>query len=175
MRSAAVFAVIALLSACGKPDAPKNATNAVSSTPAAPPTKADCPADGMWAECSVVYRLERSGVAPKIDSTAKPSEAALGGRTLMLKVGLSAELEVHLYPDSTARAAAGARLDRLAFVNGVANQSIKRERTLVESANLIAMLTSINPRQRERVYNALAAGPPQPEQAQTMKPVKSKP
>lgn len=176
MRLAVLVGVSALLVACGKPDASKNATSAAPpATAATPATKEACPSDGTWSECSVIYRLERSGVAPKNDSTAEVSEKTLGGRTLLLKIGLSAQLEAHIYADSAARAADGAKLDRKAFVDGVATQSIKRERTLIESANLIAMLTSINPRQRERVYNALAAGPPQPEQPQTMKPVKSKP
>ena len=111
----------------------------------------------------MLYRLERAGLMPKIDSAAKPSEKALGGRPLMFKIGMSAQLEVRLYPDTASRVADGAKLDRKEFVNGTATQTIKRERTLIESANLIGMLTSINPRQRERVFDALTAGPPQPE------------
>src|SRR5689334_8245190 len=39
-----------------------------------------CPATGQWAECSVLYRLDRSGLAPHIDSTGTASEKALSGR-----------------------------------------------------------------------------------------------
>lgn len=109
----------------------------------------------------MVYRLERAGLAPKIDSTAKP-DAALGGLPLMIKIGLSAQLEVHLYADSAARVAGTAGLDRTQFVSGTQPQTIKRERTLIESANLVGLLTSINSHQRERVSDALTAGPPQP-------------
>ena len=80
----------------------------------------------------------------------------------MVKIGLSAQLEVHVYPDSAARIADAAKLDRSQFVSGAAEQTIRRERTLIESANLLAMLTSINSHQRERVSDALTAGPPQP-------------
>jgi hypothetical protein len=45
----------------------------------------------------------------------------------------------------------------------VRTQTIKRERTLIESGNLIGLLTSINAHQRERVSDALMAGAPQPD------------
>ena len=164
--------------ACGKRDVPQPANATPPATAAAAPTDANaCPQTGAWAECSVIYRLERAGLAPKIDSTAKPSERTLGGTPLMLKIGLSAQLELHLYPDSASRVAAAAKVDRKEFVSGTAPQTIKRERTLIESANLIGLLTSINAHQRERVSDALIAGPPQPEQAkqpQVLSPVKSR-
>lgn len=161
--------------ACGKTETPRavdsfKVVEAPASTGAPGP---DCPPNGAWAECSVIYRLQRAGVAPKIDSTGKPREKALGGTPLLLRIGLSAQLEVHLYPDSAARVAAGATLERAELVNGTASQTIKRERTLIESANLIALLTSINAHQRERVSDALMAGPPQPERPQMLNPVKS--
>jgi len=109
----------------------------------------------------VLYRLERAGLAPRLDSTAKPREAALGGTGLVVKIGLTALLEVHLYPDSAARAAAVRALDPSQFVSAAQPQTIKRERTLIESVNLVALLTSINDHQRERVSDALTAGPPQ--------------
>ena len=109
-----------------------------------------------------MYRLERAGLAPTIDSTAKPEESKLGGLPLLLKIGRNAQLEVHLYADSAARVAATAALDKSQFVGGTQSQTIKRERTLIESANLVGFLTSINAHQRERVSDALTAGPPQP-------------
>jgi hypothetical protein len=118
-----------------------------------------------------MYRLTRAGVAPQADSTA-PTEKALGGRTMMIRVGRSAVLEIHLFDDSTARAASVAKLNRSDFVSGTAAQTIKRERTLIESANLVGFLTSINARQRERVSDALLAGPPQPPKAQMLPAVR---
>jgi hypothetical protein len=108
------------------------------------------------------YRLERSGLAPKIDSTAPPSETQFTGKRIMLKIGRSAELEVYLYADSAARIADEQRLDRARFVNATAPQTIARERTLIESANVLGFLTSLNSHQRERVSDAITAGAPQP-------------
>jgi hypothetical protein len=160
--------------ACGKAEAPRAAE---SSAPAAPQASAAagsaCPADGLWAECSVTYRLARAGLAPTTDSSAERSEKGLAGRPMLLKIGLSAHLELYLYADSAARAADAAKLDRASFISGNAPQTIKRERTLIESANLIAFLTSINAHQRERVSDALSAGPPQPTAPATLKPVVS--
>lgn len=157
-----LLAVLSVLVACGKSDAPPAQAAAAASVAATHDSAGGCPANGAWAECSVMYRLERAGLAPKVDSGAKSAEAALGGSPLLLKIGLSAQLEVRLFADSAARVAAGAKLDRTQFVNGTAQQTIKRERTLIESANLIGILTSINSHQRERVSDALTAGPPQP-------------
>jgi hypothetical protein len=154
---------IGVVVACGKSNAPASRDSA------APPAAAisaesagGCPATGAWAECSVVYRLERAGLAPKVDSTAKPEDPSLGGQPLVIKIGLNAVLEIHLYADSASRIAAAAKLDRSELVGGTQPQTIKRERTLIESANLVALLTSINSHQRERVSDALSAGPPQP-------------
>ena len=165
-----------VIAACGKSEPPPPPASTQSAAPgaSASPGSDACPQTGLWAECSVVYRLERAGLAPKVDSTAKADEKALTGRVLMLKIGLSAQLEVHLYADTAARAAESATLDRSAFVSGTAPQTIKREKTLIESANLIGLLTSINAHQRERVSDALTAGPPQPvppPQPQQLKPV----
>jgi hypothetical protein len=154
-----LLALIALV-ACGKTDAPPPKAAAPAAAPVAQASGA-CPANGAWAECSVMYRLERAGLAPKLDSTAKPEDAALGGTPLVIKIGLNALLELHLYADSATRVAATTSLDRSQFVNGTQPQTIKRERTLIESANLVGFLTSINSHQRERVSDALTAGPPQ--------------
>lgn len=111
----------------------------------------------------MLYRLERSGIAPHVDSTAKVDEKALtGAQTFVVKFGTTSKLEIFLYPDSTARIKDGAKLDRTKLVNATATQTINRERTLIENANLIGLLTSLNDRLRERVSDALTAGAPQP-------------
>ena len=107
-------------------------------------------------------RLDRAGLAPHIDSGASPSDKELVGRPLLIKIGLTAELELFLYTDSTARIADARKLDRSQLVGATAMQTMRRERTLIESANLLGLLTSINSHQRERVSDALTAGPPQP-------------
>jgi hypothetical protein len=123
---------------------------------------APCPATGEWAPCSVVYRLERAGLAPHVDSSAKPDERSLHGQSLVVKIGMNARLEVFLYPDSAARIGDEKALDRSDLVSATAPQTIKRERTLIENGNLVALLSSINDHQRERVSDALTAGAPQP-------------
>jgi hypothetical protein len=121
-----------------------------------------CPATGLWAECSVLYRLERSGLAPHVDSTGSTDEKTLTGRPLFIKFGTTSRLEVFLYSDSTARIADGQKLDRSTLVGATSQQTLRRERTLIENANLIGLLSSINDRLRERVSDALTAGAPQP-------------
>jgi hypothetical protein len=109
-----------------------------------------------------MYRLIRAGIAPHRDSTATIEEKTLGGTAFVVKFGVNSRLEVFLYPDSASRIAAASKLDRKQFVNATAPQTIARERTLIENGNLVALLTSLNERLRERVSDALTAGAPQP-------------
>jgi hypothetical protein len=161
----ALFAAVVALGACEKA-ANESRPAETKSAPPAPvavmPGDPRCPATGLWAECSVLYRLERSGLAPHVDSTAKPEEKALTGRSLLIKFGTTSRLEVFLYADSTARIADATKLDRSTLVGATGQQTIRRERTLIENANLIGLLSSINERLRERVSDALTAGAPQP-------------
>ena len=154
---------IVVLGACSTREASQPA-RAVAADAAPAATAAggtgSCPPTGRWAPCTIMYRLERSGFVPTIDSTAKPAETALAGTPMIIKIGRNATLEVHLYPDSAARAAAGAKLDRTHLIDANAEQTIERERTLIENVNVIGLLTSINGHQRERVSDALMAGPP---------------
>lgn len=160
-----VFAAAVALAACA---APKDAATKLDTTTTlraaagAPPGAPECPATGLWAQCSVLYRLERSGIAPHLDPKEKAEEKLLSGTSFVVKFGANARLEVFLYADSAARIADAAKLDRTKLVNGTAPQTINRERTLIENANLVGLLTSLNERLRERVSDALTAGAPQP-------------
>jgi len=162
VRSLAV--AIPLAAACGTSDnaATKQAVASSSAPAIAAVGSSQCPSTGLWAQCSVLYRLDRAGVAPRLDSTAKPEEKRLTGTSFLVKIGRIASLDVFIYPDSMARRVDGAKLDTTQFVDGQATQTIRRERTLIQNGNLIALLTSLNERQRERVANALGAGAPQP-------------
>lgn len=149
--------------ACSKNEAPRPNAAAVTAAASVAPAGANrCPATGLWAECSIVYRLERSGLVPHVESSAKPEEKALTGTPLIMKLG-QATLEVYIYPDSSARIADAKKLDRTKLVDAAAQQTIARERTLIESANIIGLLTSLSSHQRERVSDALTAGAPQPD------------
>ena len=55
-----------------------------------------------------------------------------------------------------------ALLDRTKYVAYDAPLSIKPQPTLIHSVNAIAILHSRNDHQRERVSDAITAGPPQP-------------
>lgn len=161
MRLSALLLAAAIVG-CSKRDAPPPAATSQAAAAPARPTTPGCPATGQWDVCSVLYRLDRAGLAPHVDSSAKPSEKELTGTPLVVKIGLNARLELYLYPDTAARAADAKKLDRTELVTDTAMQTIKRERTLIESSNVIGLLTSINTHQRERVADALLAGPPQP-------------
>lgn len=157
--------MLVLAAACSK-SAPPPARDSAAATPpataAAAPGDTSCPATGYWAKCSVLYRLERAGLAPHLDSTATPDEKSLSGSSFVVKIGSLARLEVFLYADSAARLADEKKLDRSKLVSATAPQTILREHTLIENANLVGLLASINDHQRERVSDALTAGPPQP-------------
>jgi hypothetical protein len=150
--------------ACSKSESPSpGAGGASAAAPVAAASGANaCPATGLWAECSILYRLERSGLVPHVDSSAKPQATELAGKPLIMKLG-QATLEVYIYPDSNARIADSKKLDRAHLVDAAAQQTIERERTLIESANVIGLLTSLSSHQRERVSDALTAGAPQPD------------
>ena len=166
-NSVLVAIVVAILAAgCGKSDSAKNPSSTATSAAAptsgatAPTGAAPCPADGLWHECSILYRLERSGLAPRKDSTPA-SEAALTERGMLVHVG-SAELELFIYRDEASRAADEAKLPKGDFVDAGQPYTMRHERTLIRSANLLAILKSLRDRQRERVADAIMAGPPQP-------------
>jgi len=168
-RIACCCTALVITTACSRssPRAARESTGAtsapvVSAAPAGGDTS--CPATGYWATCSVLYRLERAGLAPHLDSAAKPEEKSLSASasSFVVKIGSLARLEVFLYADSAARLAGEKQLDKSKLVSATAPQTILRERTLIENANLVGLLTSINEHQRERVSDALTAGPPQP-------------
>ena len=162
--------IVLTLAACASPkeNVPKTADTAAATAhpiAGAPPGAATCPATGLWAQCSVLYRLERAGFATHLDSTEKAEEKALHGDSFVIKIGANTRLEVFLYADTLARATDAAKLDRKKFVDAAAPQTINRERTLIQNANLIGLLTSLNDKMRERVSDALTAGAPQPPSA----------
>lgn len=167
MKALPLLAAIALIAACSSPkqEPAKKDSAAVPVMVGAAPGAPTCPATGLWARCSVLYRLERAGIAPHPDSTGTPDEKALTGDAFVVKFGANAKLEVFLYPDSTARIADAKKLDRTKLVDAAAPQTINRERTLIENGNLVALLTSLNDKLRERVSDALTAGAPQPSAA----------
>jgi hypothetical protein len=118
-----------------------------------------CPATGAWQLCSVVERLDRAGLAPRQD--LRPvREAPLSAPGVPILLGKS-ELRIFLYADRVARERDQARLDSTKYVAASKPLSMQAEPTLIASENLLAILRSRNDHQRERVSDALTAGPPQ--------------
>lgn len=164
-RHAVLLAAHALASACGRERAPR--ADSASSVTAAASTSSGagggarkplCPGNGHWAACSVRERIDRAGLAP-FDSviTGLP---ALGPAPLTLRVN-KAGLAIYLFADSAARARAAAQLDTIRFVASSAPLTVRSEATVIQNDNLLALLFSKNDHQRERVADALMAGPPQ--------------
>lgn len=108
----------------------------------------------------MIERLERAGLAPRVDAAAS-TEDPLTQRGTLIRVG-RAELEIYVYADPAARERDQARLDARKYLAGDAPIGAVTQPTLIHSANLIAVLHSRNEHQRERVFDAIMAGPPQP-------------
>lgn len=138
--------------------------SAAAASPAIPPAsstaKPPCPATGNWSECAVFERLDRAGLAPRIDS-AGATEPPLSLSGQLLRVGNS-QLELYLYADAASRERDQTKLDRTKYADASAPLSMRPLPTLIQSVNLIAILHSRNEHQRERVADAITAGPPQP-------------
>lgn len=150
-----------MMAACEKDNAPQSRP----STNVAPPmgataTAGSCPATGQWAPCSILDRLDHAGLAPRVDSEPA-TEPPLSRQGLLVHVG-RADLELFIYADSNARLNDEKKLDKRKFVEIDAEPGINQEPTLIRSVNLLGILKSINDHQRERVSDAITAGPPQP-------------
>ena len=152
-----------LVVACGRaPDraAIGHSTETVGVHRTASVSAASCPATGQWTECAVFQRLDRAGLAPRRDSGGA-TEPPLTVPGLLLRVNTS-ELELYIYADTKSREREEATLERSKYVDYATPLAMQPLPTLIRSANLIAILHSRNDHQRERVADALIAGPPQP-------------
>jgi len=165
VRAASLAAVVALSGACRGERAPA-ADSAAKAQAAAPATaatpsasKSACERTGHWIPCQVRQRLERSGLAPR-DTTAT-DQPSLGPAPTVFRVG-KGSLAVYLFADSTARAHAATQLDTVTFVGTEHPLTMLSKATVIQNDNLLALLYSKNEQQRERVSDALMAGPPQP-------------
>jgi hypothetical protein len=119
-----------------------------------------CPPDGKWKDCNLADRLMNAGLVLRRDSTpAREDSVPIAG--VLYHIGI-ANLKVFFFADSMARKAAVARLDTTQFVGYDQSQTSKGERSLIQSANVLALLDSRRDQQRERIGDAITAGPPQP-------------
>lgn len=162
MRSAASLAIVLIGCARGEIPAAADspAANSGSSAAKGPSAAAPqaCPATGLWSECAIVERLERSGLAPRRDSGGA-TEPPLTAPGLRVRLGRG-ELEIYLYPDVASREREQATLDRSSYLEYTSPVSMAAQPTLIPSANALVILHSRNDHQRERVGDAITAGPP---------------
>ena len=166
-RGAAVLALVAALGACARDRAPGADTTTLAASAARSPIAIGgagtpaCASTGHWSACAVRKRLESAGVAPQT-AASLPDLPALGATPMLYTVGRSG-LAIYLFVDSAARARAVRALDTLKYVGPAKELTMRGETTAIQSDNLLALLFSRSEQQRERVSDALTAGPPQPE------------
>lgn len=153
-----------LLVACGRgadtraPAANSPAVNRQTAAGGGRTAEPPCPPSGLWATCNVIDRLERAGLAPRADTVAVV-EPPLTPRGTQVRVG-NALLQLYVYPDWRAREREQRLLDKAKYVSFDA-PTMQSQPTLIYSVNLIAILHSRNDHLRERVSDAITAGPPQ--------------
>jgi len=162
---AAAALLAQLAGACGRESgAPKESAKAapapsVAST-ATPSQKPACPRTGHWIPCQVKDRIDRAGLTPR-DTTSPEDLPALGPTPAIYRIG-KAVLVVYLFSDSSARSRAGRGLDTTRYVADTHELTMLSRATVIQNDNLLALLFGKNEHQRERVSDALTAGPPQP-------------
>lgn len=131
--------------------------DAATAVPGAP--RPACTYTGRWDRCTIAERLDRSGLAPQPVTDAAP-HAQLGAPAAAWMVG-NARLLVFVYPDKGAREAAQEKLPPAQYLTPQEEVGMNALPTLIASENLLAILDSRNEHQRERVADAITAGPPQ--------------
>jgi hypothetical protein len=162
-RSIMMVIVLAAAFACRSTDADVAVEDSAHFLTVAPPpvaydSTAQCPADGAWSVCSVMYRLKRAGFDVTRDS-AIAREPGLGQEGMRLYLG-KGSMNVFLYVDSANRKVDQRRLDSTLFLRPEWESRPSR-RTLLSSANMLVLMEIENGRNRERIADALLAGPPQ--------------
>ena len=165
-RGAVGLALLVALAACVRERPPAADTAAVSGAARNPIAigiagKPACPGTGHWSTCTVLKRLEAAGVAPRT-ATSLSDLPPLAATPALYTVGKSG-LAIYLFVDSAARARAARALDTTKVIGPAKELTMRGETTAIQNDNLLALLFSRNEQQRERVSDALTAGPPQRE------------
>lgn len=124
------------------------------------PGEEGCPIDGVWRVCSLVERMERSGVAPKLTfDTLHVEWMSVPG--IRISIGRSAVLTAFVYSNNDAAAVAVSAIDTVAVAPKGQPASVwKQTPNFVRNGNLVAVLESENARQIERVTRAILGGAP---------------
>lgn len=162
-RVAAASSLMLGVAACAKENAkPADTTTAVATAVVSvSATGGTCPRTGHWGDCQLRARLTASGLAPQA-TTVKPGDLPdVGVAPVLLSLG-NAGLAAYFFQDTLTRRRAAAALDTLKFLPQSKPVGVLREATVIENDNAMVLLFSRNEHQRERVADAVTAGPPQP-------------
>lgn len=156
------LALLVLLGGCGGDERSASVdTLPVHAAPTPAPGDSTCPPTGLWARCSVFKSLERAGFNTHADSAREVTEPPLSIPAIQIPIARGT-IRIFLYADSGSRKRDRARLDSTKFSWPNQAPGFGRERTLIESANLLVLADVLNSLGRERIANALMAGAPQP-------------
>lgn len=157
-------AVIAVV-ACGSQAADDRTSDTSAPAPPAVATTAlpdsGCPKTGNWRLCSVEDRLTRAGlVIERLPEPARHDFLSVEG--VRFKVGAGEdEVQVFVYPTPEARIRDTGQLDSASVSPRGDRRSYRVPPLLVTSANLAAIVFTLNERTSERLSLALSAGLPQ--------------
>lgn len=80
---------------------------------------------------------------------------------VLFQIG-SAGVAAYFFADTLARHTAAAALDTSKFIAPARAVGMRAEATAIQNDNALVILFSRNEHQRERVADAITAGPPQP-------------
>jgi hypothetical protein len=128
---------------------------------AAAPADTGCPKVGDWRVCSVEDRLTRAGlVIERLDEPARYDFLRIDGGRYRVGAGED-EVHVFVYASTADRTADTDALDSLTVSPRGARRSYRVPPLLVTSANLAAIVFTLNERTSERISLALSAGLPQ--------------
>lgn len=159
-------ALLSLATACGRSEraAARDSSAAATSAVASASTttagvRPPCERTGHWIPCQVRERLHRAGLV--LRDTTIDDLPKTGVAPSVFRLGRGG-IAIYLFADSASRRRAAAMLDTVKFVPASQPLTMLTEATLIENDNLLALLFSRNDQQRERVSDALLAGPPQP-------------
>ena len=156
---------LALLAACsggGKEAAPGvDTTQPIAAAPIPAAGDTTCPATGLWARCSAIKSIDRAGLNTHADSSKDVTEPKLSIPGFELPISRG-KVRFFIYADSNSRRRDQMKLDSAMFVIPPREPGLRGERVLIPSANLLVLMDVANSRNRERIANALMAGPPQP-------------
>ena len=153
---------IVALTGCGRQDAPKRDSTAATGPASAVRQRTPlCARTGHWGECQLRIRLEQSGLAPTATTDKVGDVPDIASPSVSFQIG-AAGMIAYFFADTLARHRAAAALDTARFIPPSQTVGVHAQATSIENDNLLAVLFSRNEHQRERVADAITAGPPQP-------------